>query len=55
MAKELQSFRRDFKEKALPGYVVHPGIERSSALHMEGAFLFLTNFLPNEKRTINQP
>ena len=25
MAKELQAFRRDFKEKALPGYVIHPG------------------------------
>lgn len=25
MAKELQTFRRDFKEKALPGYVIHPG------------------------------
>jgi hypothetical protein len=25
MAKELHTFRRDFKEKALPGYVVHPG------------------------------
>jgi len=25
MAKEIQAFRRDFKEKALSGYVVHPG------------------------------
>ncbi len=25
MAKELQAFRRDFKENALPGYVIHPG------------------------------
>lgn len=25
MAKELQVFRRDFKEKTLPGYVIHPG------------------------------
>lgn len=25
MAKELLTFRRDFKGKALPGYVVHPG------------------------------
>jgi uncharacterized protein len=25
MAREILSFRRDFKEKALPGYVIHPG------------------------------
>jgi len=25
MARGVQAFRRDFKEKALPGYVVHPG------------------------------
>jgi len=25
MAKEIQAFQRDFKEKALPGYVIHPG------------------------------
>jgi len=25
MAREIQAFRRDFKEKALPGYVIHPG------------------------------
>jgi hypothetical protein len=25
MAKEILSFQRDFKEKALPGYVIHPG------------------------------
>jgi predicted AAA+ superfamily ATPase len=25
MAKELHAFQRDFKEKALPGYVIHPG------------------------------
>ena len=25
MAKEMLTFQRDFKEKALPGYVVHPG------------------------------
>jgi hypothetical protein len=25
MAKDLHAFRRDFKEKALPGYVIHPG------------------------------
>lgn len=25
MAKEILSFQRDFKQKALPGYVIHPG------------------------------
>ena len=25
MAKQLHAFRRDFKENALPGYVIHPG------------------------------
>jgi predicted AAA+ superfamily ATPase len=25
MAKEIRSFQRDFKVKALPGYVIHPG------------------------------
>jgi len=25
MAKGIHAFRRDFKEKALPGYVIHPG------------------------------
>jgi hypothetical protein len=25
MAKELHAILRDFKEKALPGYVIHPG------------------------------
>jgi uncharacterized protein len=25
MAREILSFQRDFKEKALPGYVIHPG------------------------------
>ena len=25
MAKELHAFQRDFKKKALPGYVIHPG------------------------------
>ena len=25
MAKELHAFQRDFKEKALPGYVIYPG------------------------------